>query len=85
MQIAGKIAEAEEEYEVVENRSGIIGRTVVLLRKYQLNFERIIKEETPDGSPWRANVKVCRELFQLKKVELSEMEHLMIIPPGGKG
>ena len=73
-QIEGRIAEAEQEYEVEENRRGIIDRAVVIMKKYQLNFEEMIKERTPNGPPWRANVKVCGELFQLKKAEMSGME-----------
>ena len=42
--IARRIAEAEEEYEVVENGRGIIDRAVVIMRKYQLNFEEMMTE-----------------------------------------
>ena len=37
-QIAGGIAEAEEEYEIVENRKRIIDRAVVIMGKFNNNI-----------------------------------------------
>ena len=45
-QIAIGIAETREEYEVIENRKGIIDRALAIMRKYQFNFEVMLKERT---------------------------------------